>query len=533
MKVPMLDRQVQESPQLINAPQISGPVAGAFGENIAVATQNLGKGISSFAKPIEEIGTIIAKHKEELNKERATDAFNKASRDYQDLLFDPDLEDVKNPIDPNADPRSFGAPVIGEDGQPVQQIKGVLNRTGNAAYDAPVSFDQGSNTIIEKYSKDLDPGARDYFLKLVTPHSTSLRNNVFKYAAEQRGVAAKQNFLEFKDTALQNIPLQDLATRMTTIKDVNDRINDLEKIGRFSYEEAQKQREDFSSSLVDQDLAKDNATTPENSYTLNELIKGKDGAYPNLSDKDRAASVERMQVKINRNRKLNEFSVGQNQDNNEKAMYVAWLDKTLTPTQVKDAVLASGVRLKFGKKLMEDFYKDEINPQTDPSVFIKVKQMQADNRPLEEVNQFILDNSNNLTNQDKKSLINTNYYAQDKKDKMTVKFSSEALGSWANKLFDSSITGDTSVSSDIVYDFLQRVDKAGAKGNQVDAILKDVQKDYIKKYTPSTAMLQDVPNIIATRNKIQRVYQANSKLKGVKPGVAPIQKSSGMGYDDF
>lgn len=279
MRVPTPKRQVQENPTLINAPKISGPVPGAFGEQVGGAVTNLGEGISSV---MSRASTIIVRRNQELQKEKAAEEFTKMSQEADNLLFSPDTEEMQD----------------GKGGT-MSKIVGVMNREGNAAHESYSDFGQKLEIAERGRVDNMDEGTRAEFNKLWTPHKQSLHTNVLRHEVAQRNIAVKQNFLQFKDTTLQNIPLQDEATRLTSIKNVNDRINELEKIGRLTYEEAQKQREDVDTQLF---YGSVNAN-PQG--TIDELAKAEGGIYQNLDPKKRdqfigeAEEVKKKQIAIN------------------------------------------------------------------------------------------------------------------------------------------------------------------------------------------------------------------------------------------
>jgi hypothetical protein len=194
-------------------------------------------------------------------------------------------------------------------------------------------------------------------------------------------------------------------------------------------------------------------------------------------------------------------------------------------------MLNGDIKPKDGEKLIKELYTPNAN-ETNFKIYSQIREMQTRKNSVDEINNFILNNSDKLTANDTKALINKTFSEQDKNRNMRLNFSVEALKGWVKN----SLSLMPEVSSEIVYDFFNRVDKENAQGARIDEILKDVQKDYIKKYNPQTALLEDVPNIIASRNKIQRVYEKESKIKTkstpqVKSNV--IISNSGIDFDDL
>lgn len=389
-KVPMLDRQVAETPQLINAPKISPPVEGAFGESIAVATKNLGKSISGVSGNLMDIGAILAKQKQELEKEKALETFSKVSSQSQDILFSTESEDLLNPHDPSADPRSFGTPVLDDNGDPIQVSKGVMNKTGNAAYDALSIWNQRKEEMVKKNTENLSPYAKQEFEKLWAPHSQSLDGSVMKYAVTQRNEAVKQNFYQFKDSTLANIGLLDEPHRLESIKNVNDRISELENIGRFTYEEAKKQREDFSNSLVTKDIVVDAAKSADQSNVLAELNKGNDGRYNFLSPeqnqdlKKKALEKIKLNVQFDTELKVNNRSNVLQQFANGKIDYLNSADIAKT-VGIEDPELGEAIKNGSDGLFM---------PANEEANFAALAKDIFESSSKEEINKFIINSLN-------------------------------------------------------------------------------------------------------------------------------------------
>jgi len=305
--------------------------------------------------------------------------------------------------------------------------------------------------------------------------------------------------------------------------------------GFLSREDAATNRAERASkwavAQVDADIGKDMATDLDNSYVYSQLKLGNKGTYENLPEQERGKALERIQLKINRNKRLFEFNQNVNQEQNLANMIIAKTENTLSYEQIKSSMLNGDIKPKDGEKLIKELYTPNAN-ETNFKIYSQIREMQTRKNSVDEINNFILNNSDKLTANDTKALINKTFSEQDKNRNMRLNFSVEALKGWVKN----SLSLMPEVSSEIVYDFFNRVDKENAQGARIDEILKDVQKDYIKKYNPQTALLEDVPNIIASRNKIQRVYEKESKIKTkstpqVKSNV--IISNSGIDFDDL
>ena len=90
MKVPIAERQVQEnptllgSPQTIQAPKLSNAVPGAFGEDVAVATEGLGKSIQGVANTA---ANIVAYQNAQEAKQQEARIKTKSLTDWNDFLY--------------------------------------------------------------------------------------------------------------------------------------------------------------------------------------------------------------------------------------------------------------------------------------------------------------------------------------------------------------------------------------------------------------------------------------------------------------
>lgn len=287
--------------------------------------------------------------------------------------------------------------------------------------------------------------------------------------------------------------------------------------------------DDYRLGRVDLDIMNDGATTKEGSYVYAELKKGQSGAYSDLTDKERADRLEKTELHIGRNKKLNTKATTQAQDTNERALLIKQDDGSLTEIEIKNSLVATGIRPEFADKLYKSMY---IAPpeKTEYSAYNNIKMMQLRGDKAREINQNVLGNLSNLTSQDKRALLEKSYNPLDK-ETINIKASAQALKEWASNTFDR-LNKDESASNEILYNFFQRLDKGG----DVDSTIKEVQRDYTKKYFPKTALLTDVPNIIGTRNKIQSVYQKESKAKGEKVGIKPVSTiatSTNIDFDDL
>lgn len=282
---------------------------------------------------------------------------------------------------------------------------------------------------------------------------------------------------------------------------------------------------------IDLDIMKDESVNSKESFVVNELKKGDKGIYKNLTEKERADRLEKAELHIGRNKRLFEFAQEQDQNQNEAGMLIKQIDGTLTIKEVKDNLLSLGIRKSFGEKILKNLYADA-TAKTDYAVYNQVKEMQLSNASPAQINQFILDNSDNLSSADKKYLINQTYANADKKQNTIIRYNSNALKNWALKVSD----GNTGLANDLTYEFYKRVTESNATDAQIDNIAQELQKEKIKELYPSTALTNDVPNFVADRKKLKKLYSKESKLTGKSASIKPMNAVLGttsVNFDDL
>jgi hypothetical protein len=282
-------------------------------------------------------------------------------------------------------------------------------------------------------------------------------------------------------------------------------------------------------SVLNSDRNKDNATSINESYVYQQLKLGKDGDYPWLSSEDRAKELSTIESKVRRNELLFTFQRNEDHNQNERQMLVDASEGKLTPERVKDGLLGQTIRLSFGEKMLKKVYANP-NPDTDYTTYNKVREMQLTDAAPQEINQFIVENFDKLSNPDKKFLIDSTYSEADKKKNTIIRYNSEALKNWGKDKL-SMMPG---VQADLIYEFHRRVNQDNAQGQAIDVIAQELQKEKIKEIYPESALMDDVPNFTADRNRLKKVYGKESKLKGKPLSQKPAGAySAGMGFDDF
>jgi hypothetical protein len=297
--------------------------------------------------------------------------------------------------------------------------------------------------------------------------------------------------------------------------------------GTITSARGKKLLDDYRLGYVDLDIMNDKATSKEQSYVYDQLKQGNKGAYPDLSDSERAERLEKTELHIRRNKYLMDFTANQNQNENEKNLILKIGTPEAEVAPIKDMLVSTSIRKSFGDKYTKAAYTPPAQ-ETSPAAYNAIKLAQLKGKPPKEINDLIIDNVGQLTPEDKNRLVTASYNPYDKRT-ILIKASADALKEWGVKTFHSLMLGDVA-ADDIVYNFLQRAE-ADPQSN-IDDVMKGVQKDYIRKAYPDTTLLQDVPNIIGNRNKIRRVYEKESKAAGKKAEVKPVSTVyQGMNVD--
>jgi hypothetical protein len=265
--------------------------------------------------------------------------------------------------------------------------------------------------------------------------------------------------------------------------------------------------------------------------TLDELKKGKDGLYPDLTAEERSKLIDSTGKKIHRDQIIFNFQDNKIKDENEAKMLVSWADGKLSEQDVKDGLLNMNIRRPFAEKMFKKLYDSPV-VETDYGTYVKIRSAQVAGASTSEIAQSVLDNSDKLSASDKKRLIDKSFTESDKQLKAKIKYNADALKIWSIRNLS---TAKNDLSDDVVYEFHRRIDAENAQGARVDEIAQEVIKDKIKENIPSTAIMADVPNFVAERNNMRRVFEKNSKLKGKAPeprATVPLA-GSGVDFDDL
>lgn len=299
--------------------------------------------------------------------------------------------------------------------------------------------------------------------------------------------------------------------------------------GTITEAHGRKLLDDYRLGSVDLDIMNDAATEKSQSYVYSQLKAGKDGIYSDLSDAERAERLEKTELHIRRNKIMDGYATQQNQDQNEKALLENFGSDSVTEGQVKDMLVSTKISPSFGNKYIKSMLA--VPPQeTDKETYNNIKMLQLEGK--KNINNKVLDSVDKLTNEDRDSILKSSYDPLDQKT-INIRASAQALHDWASQNEDS-IVLKGNVSNEVVFNFLKRVE--ATPNANIDDIAQGVQKDYIKKTYPRTTLLPDVPNIIASKNRIKSIYQKESKVGGkpiTKKPISSAYSTTKIDFDDL
>lgn len=547
LKVPDYDNQETiKSVQLstLSAGNVAAPdvIRAAFGEDVARADQALGEVGDKLAKAmIQRAQERQRELKVRENLEKDT-VFGLA---LQDELYDKEVDDRGRPR--------------GLLNRKLEQAHGITDefnkiyftmrkRTLDSVSDLgqqnvlakmlDTRFEAIQNRIINHEVHQTDESiklAHESSLTLQENEAAQLQDSVSLSKAINKGVATQEALNRFmgydpETSKVKNSEIMDrivksainsqLLSNPATALELLNGIKD--KISADKYRELRKETE---TGFINYDIQRDTSTDTEESFVYKQLQLEDKGYYNFLSAEARTKALEESQLKIGRNKRMSDYMINKNQNQNESKMLVDWIDGKASPEGIKNAILSGSVRRNFGEKLFKNFYAD-LSEHTDFSIYNKIREMQLSNTTPQEINQTILDNADKINDKDKRFLIEKTLSETDIKRNAQIRYNAGALKVWAgNELGRIGATPESEnskLSNDIVYEFHRRVNESDAQSVKVDEIAQELVREKIKEFHPQTALIEDVPNFVANRNRIKKLYGKNSKLKGTPVKMQPI-----------
>lgn len=299
LTVPTLTRQVTETPPLISTPQISGPVRGAFGEDVGKATENLGRSIGDVASGLKYVENMLVKQKEDQNRVDDAKRENMYIKAWQDRLYSQEMEEVKNPADPGADPRSIGTPKLDTNGQPLRRPRGYLVRSGEEVdINMPSSMIQDNANIAGPLLSQIkDPKRREALAIKLDNHFVSIREKGIQHTITETRKGKIRNFEQSRLNYIDSAVLADSPESLRgLLQNVDDTVASQEKtLGmglawsiKESHDDKEKVLFKAANSVLESTGDINKAKELLNSPELKQLIP--EDLYPVIEDKLNASN---------------------------------------------------------------------------------------------------------------------------------------------------------------------------------------------------------------------------------------------------
>ena len=263
MRVPVLERQVQQNPTLINAPQISKAVPGAFGEDVAVATQNVGKAGMQVSAALQK---HIELRNDYANRTKKDDLVTKYSNDLTNMLLSTEMETYT---------------VKGENGQDIVRERpvGAINQKGDDAHEATFRFQEKAIPLAEQYiSQVKDPKYQVALREDLMMQYRTRYDQIVAHETNETNQANRDRSNTKLKTLANLFPSASPEDKQEIITKAYETIKADEDRGLYDYENTQKRIEQFNNTIVKTNMAVDPV------QTLSELNKGKDGLYKDLTN---------------------------------------------------------------------------------------------------------------------------------------------------------------------------------------------------------------------------------------------------------
>jgi hypothetical protein len=142
------------------------------------------------------------------------------------------------------------------------------------------------------------------------------------------------------------------------------------------------------------------------------LKKGENGIYADLTDKERADRLEKVELHSRRNKLTQGFATTKNQDATESDLLQKHGSPEVTEGDVKNMLITTNIRPEFGEKYIKSIYAAPAE-QTDPVAYNNVRMMQLSGKKQKDINNVVVDNIDKLTVDDKDALIKAKYDPKD------------------------------------------------------------------------------------------------------------------------
>ena len=379
MRVPVLERQVQQNPTLINAPQISKAVPGAFGEDVAVATQNVGKaGLSLSTNLLEH----IKRQNYYKSEAKGKDAANKLALQQNDLLYSTEQVEAKN---------AAGLPFIDSQGNARMIAKGYKNRLGFDSHDSTFQYQQdmaGLATLVEESLKN-DPVAlatfrEEYQTLYKTGYNTVNQHEATQWHAGQNNVYAS--------TAANLVSQAEVAQTPELLSEVLNNISkNSESKAKFNGWGSQQLQEDKNADI---EKATGRAVMgklrSEGLLSAQKLLNSIKDKIPQESFD---AISEDLEIQAQQATKKDHFQQMIIQNQTESDMVDKYFQGTLVKDDVKQLHLERKISDGFAKSMMNNLDSlQKIGAKTDLTVYDEIMtHIINQDLPVSELRQLIIE----------------------------------------------------------------------------------------------------------------------------------------------
>lgn len=374
------------------------------------------------------------------------------------------------------------------------------------------------NALGEHASKINNPAAREKFLLEGQIHVAAAQHRV-DYFFRNRQIEAGQQELEnyvnkTKELYFSSSTPEEQALVMDSIK---SRIDENVAAGIILKPDADKYKSEIEHDIMVAQAMNDIRLNPE--MVEAELNKGKQGAYPDLPQKDRELLLTRAAAYKRRASAEMDLMIKEEQEANEKQAYMEFRQGKLSETKLQELYTNNGVTKSFGEKLFKLLDSEKmVKPVTDLATYNRIRELQTtSNMSAAQINQEILNSSDSLSHEDALRLIDKSYATSRSRRDELVALNAKGVRVWAQGQFVDEFSGETDKAKldEFLYKFYSRVDEEKAEGERIGQIAQEVMKDAVKTSNPSTAFLDDVPNAIESKDgTVKNVYQGDTGLKG-------------------
>jgi hypothetical protein len=521
--VPVNERRVQKKASLLSTPKAGVAVEGAFGEDIGKAQAKVGADIASTGVAFErQIVSHANKMREWDERARAANIENEFSAEIDKRIHNTETKDVEK------DGVSYTIPA------------GYLDRTGEQARGSLIEYDSEVKPLITQYSdKVKNPIIRQEMAQRLSSIYAVNRDKINIHESTQWRKSKVDNFEASMVNDTNRASASTSAAELGLYINNIIRTNDTLAAFNGDTDEVKIKRQDET---VIKAVTNAAATTLKRTGNLG-LAQGMlDSAQPRIPEKDYREISDTLKTyseKLDAEIKAQKVIAV---DMKQAANFDTWAserskplaERTLTPQVLKEQHGAREISDEHFTSMLKRLESaDGVDRPTDNEIYSQIRSMVSLGYTRPQVIDTIFNHSDKLSNEDTRRLVDHVLSKSDTAENDRINYNVTALNLWSKRNLGD-FFGNKDLSSDIVYEFHRRVDKEKAIGIRIDEIAQEVIKDNIKKYNPSTSLMEDAPNYVGGKNGIKKTNEKNSKLKGEVPiSKPPATDGSGIDFDDL